>query len=688
MRNMSLKTKIVSLLMIEGFFSLFIIGSLLLAWEYHIAKQELLKNLASANQTIAADISPLLINGNKQEISKILKNVASIGILNDCRIYDSRGVLFAEYPGSVKNEKLKFLHSIPSEVSLYSVQSKTYFLDRNAYSVKSLTSNNKIIGTCVLISDLSKINFRLKNHIIFLLIILQMVMILTLFMSKKLYGSIYQPIKKMLDVFRKVSQENDYSVRIDNPNFTEVEQLYNSLNKTFDMIQSHDIEQLHTNRQLKREIKYRMMAEENFRRAKDKAEQAQHQAEKVNKELAVSIVQANLMAEEARQANKAKSEFLANMSHEIRTPMNAIIGFSQLLWEEKLSAQQQQFVKTIIQSAKSLLQLINDILDFSKIEAGKMQVEAIPLSVNEVLESVSSMMKLSADDKGIEFVVEKALDVPDEMFGDPIRIKQCLINLSNNAIKFTHQGYVKISATKNLNNGEDYIYFNVIDTGIGIPKEKQELIFESFSQVDGSTTRKYGGTGLGLTITKRLAVLMNGDLTVESEPGKGTTFILSVPVMLKRASCDISKKWKMENTSTETELQSESSKDNYSGASVLVAEDVEANQMLMRLMLEKKGIKVDLAGDGQQAVKMVEKEDYDLIFMDIQMPLLNGYDATKQLRDKGFNKPIIALTAKAMSGDDKKCFEIGCTEYLSKPINVKALNKVLSKYLSKQQDLV
>jgi len=402
----------------------------------------------------------------------------------------------------------------------------------------------------------------------------------------------------------------------------------------------------------------------------------------VNRQLQSSIEKAESLTESALLASRAKSQFLANMSHEIRTPMNAIIGFSELLADEDLTDRQKGDVNLIRESGHNLLMLINDILDFSKIEAGQLDVEIIDCSLGKLLNSVSALMRPKATEKSLEFKVIKGNSLPAEIRSDPTRLQQCLINLVGNAIKFTEKGRVYINVSLEDEDNRPYIRFDVEDTGIGIAKDKQDAIFDSFTQADGSTTRKYGGTGLGLAITKQLTELLGGEMTISSEADKGSVFSFRIP-----AGVDVAKQPLLDTDNiasyTETD-QTKAEQPEFTG-SVLVAEDALTNQVLIKSLLERSGLQVTIAEDGVQAVQRAMDQEFDLVFMDIQMPNMNGYEATKELRQGGITTPIVALTANAMKGDDKKCLDAGCDEYLAKPINHDELLKMISKYLPSKE---
>jgi signal transduction histidine kinase/DNA-binding NarL/FixJ family response regulator/HPt (histidine-containing phosphotransfer) domain-containing protein len=382
--------------------------------------------------------------------------------------------------------------------------------------------------------------------------------------------------------------------------------------------------------------------------------------------------------EAAEAADVAKSEFLANIRHEIRTPMNSIIGFSDMLANENLNGQQQEYVKMIRDSAQNLLSLINDIVDFSKIEAGKLDVEILDCSLGQILNSIESIMKPKAAEKGLEFKIIEREGLPSQIRCDPTRLNQCLVNIVDNAIKFTKQGQVHLKVFVQQIDNKSFICFDIKDTGVGIPLERQAAIFESFTQADGSTTRKYGGTGLGLTITKKLAELLGGRLSLTSQEGKGTTFSLMLP-----AGLDVSKQPTLDRSDIAVQandVERPNLRHRFSG-SILVAEDNPTNQMLIKQLLKNMGFEVTTAEDGNVALQKTLTHSFDMIFMDIQMPNMDGYETARAMRENGITIPIVALTASTMSGDEGKCICAGCNDYLSKPIKRKELLTTIQKYI-------
>ena len=384
--------------------------------------------------------------------------------------------------------------------------------------------------------------------------------------------------------------------------------------------------------------------------------------------------------ERAEDSEKAKEQFLANMSHEIRTPMNAILGMTRLLLEQEPRTDQLKYLNSIKHASDNLLVIINDILDLSKIQAGKINLEKIPFNLRNEINAVYETMKVNADDKGLNLLTAVDETCPKTIIGDPYRLSQILLNLTGNAIKFTEKGNVTIQTTCTSADDQVIVKFSVIDSGIGIAKDKLDYIFDMFTQETSSTTRKFGGTGLGLAICKKLIELQGGNITVESETGKGSVFSFAIPFAIGK---DIAE----HNAKDDHKQQVVATMKN---VRILLVEDNEFNQMVAVDTLERsiEGAKVTIAGNGRIAIDMLLNNTFDIVLMDIQMPEMDGHEATKNIRSNSDEKinsiPIIAMTASVIKAEVDKCFESGMNEFVGKPFSVGELLEKMSKLLARQ----
>ncbi len=658
----TIRKKLMLIIMSICIAALLLAGTAFSIWSHLSFRENMIRNAQSLAKMTSRNSSAAIVFDDEVTAKEMLSAYKAQPYVAHCCIYNKEGEEFAVYS---RDEQI-------DHEAVNTIPTKGYEFDRNHLTVfQPVLLENEQIGTILLKYDLDSLKNNFKTNS---LIVLGITLIASLggyVLGRNLQKIISKPILDLAALSKHVSEKRDYSKRAPKGSDDEIGSLINAFNQMMDEIQT----------EMEERVKAQIELTEHRDHLEEIVNERTAELKTTNRQLELTAEKAGLMAKQADHANKAKSEFLANMSHEIRTPMNAIIGFSELLAEEDLTEQQQSFLSTVLTSGKSLLQLINDILDFSKIEAGRLETEIIECKTEEFFGDMNSFLRPLAMEKGLKFDILQCDDLPVVFHTDPVRVRQCLVNLVSNAIKFTTNGHVYVNISTERTEDDNFIRFDVEDTGIGIPEEKQRTIFDAFTQADGSTTRQFGGTGLGLTITKQLTQLLGGSISLKSTPGKGSTFTILLPTGVELDETPSMNTYDIiEDIIESPQDEVRKTETHHEALNILVAEDAPANQALIRILLERLGHKVRVVENGVKAIEAMQAEDFDLILMDMMMPEMNGYDATKKLRQNGCSLPIIALTANAMKGDDQKCQEAGCNEYISKPIDRNRLMEILEKY--------
>jgi signal transduction histidine kinase/ActR/RegA family two-component response regulator len=653
LNNRSLKQKIIAISMATSAVILCLAALTIIVTEYIRERQEIIQSVSILSSIVGLNASAALAFDDSDSANEVLSALAEQPTIMAATIYLNSGTRFSSFTSEnpkhhtlLSNEPFDH-QAVAKDKTSESKEFDNAFEFSTAYMdfSSSIKFDGNQLGTLKVRVDLAPLHQRIYAYGIATLFSLAVSFVLAYLLSNRLQRTVTTPISNLANAFHEVSETKDYSRRVEPTTNDEIGELAEGFNLMLEIIHDRDKEM-------------------------------------------------EILVEELKSATAAKSAFLANMSHEIRTPMNGILGVTSLLLQTPETEEKRTYYKTIDDSANSLLRIINEILDLSRIEAGKVDLEIVEFSLDETITRLKNLFEPTAKTKGLSLNITLESGTPVKLRGDSGRLRQVLINMIGNALKFTSAGSVNVHvSTRTQTSSSTSLLFEVTDTGIGIGKKSQNVIFEDFSQVDESSTRNFGGTGLGLSVSKKIVELLGGEIGVESRDDQGSRFWFTVPFELGSNRQSISN-----NNSTPLSSGQSLHSDNVQSierptyhARILIVDDSEVNRFIMVEIMKTFGIDTVAVDSGTAAIEAVQNDAYDLIVMDIQMPGISGIEAADKIRQWeqaiGANEPIpiIAFSASAMRGDRERFLLAGMDDYLSKPIQTDDLSQVLDKWLGQSQ---